>query len=77
MLFQATLVVMGVATFSFVFASFYYYGSSLGGRIEAGRVYGYARDFCRCPNVSSHGRSESMISWTTKSAAAMTESAAP
>jgi hypothetical protein len=31
-LFQATLVVMGVATFSFVFASFYYYGSSLGGR---------------------------------------------
>ena len=32
LLFQATLVVMGVATFSFVFASFYYYGSSLGGR---------------------------------------------
>jgi hypothetical protein len=31
LLFQATLVVMGVATFSFVFASFYYYGSSLGG----------------------------------------------
>src|SRR6184192_3835358 len=31
-LFQVTLVVMGVATFSFVFASFYYYGSSLGGR---------------------------------------------
>jgi len=29
-LFQATLVVMGLATFSFVFASFYYYGSSLG-----------------------------------------------
>ncbi len=27
-LFQATLVVIGVATFSFVFASFYYYGSS-------------------------------------------------
>ena len=25
LLFQATLVVMGVATFSFVFASFYYY----------------------------------------------------
>jgi hypothetical protein len=25
------LVVMGVATFSFAFASFYYYGSSLGG----------------------------------------------
>ena len=33
LLFQATLVVMGVATFSFVFASFYYYGASLGGRI--------------------------------------------
>ena len=32
LLFQATLVVMGVATFSFVFASFYYYASSLGGR---------------------------------------------
>ena len=33
-LFQATLVVMGLATFSFVFASFFYYGASLGGRIE-------------------------------------------
>ena len=33
-LFQATLIVMSVATFSFVFASFYYYGSSLGGRID-------------------------------------------
>ena len=33
-LFQATLVVMGVATFSFVFASFCYYGASLGGRID-------------------------------------------
>jgi len=32
-LFQATLVVMGMATFSFVFASLYYYGSSLGNRI--------------------------------------------
>jgi hypothetical protein len=32
LLFQATLVVMGVATFSFVFASFHYYGSSLGDR---------------------------------------------
>ena len=33
-LFQTTLGVMAVATFSFVFASFYYYGSSLGsGRI--------------------------------------------
>jgi hypothetical protein len=34
LLFQATLVVMGVATFSFVFASFYYYCSSLGSRID-------------------------------------------
>lgn len=33
-LFQATLAVMTVATFSYVFASFYYYGSSLGGRID-------------------------------------------
>ena len=32
--FQACLVVMGVATFSFAFASFYYYGASLGGRID-------------------------------------------
>ena len=31
LLFQATLIVMGVATFSFVFASLHYYGSSLGG----------------------------------------------
>ena len=29
LLFQATLAVMGVATFSFVFAALYYYGSSL------------------------------------------------
>ena len=29
-LYQAALVVMGVATFSFVFASFYYYCTSLG-----------------------------------------------
>jgi hypothetical protein len=33
LLFQATLVVMGLATFSFVFANLYYYGASLGGRI--------------------------------------------
>jgi hypothetical protein len=32
--YQATLIVMGVATFSFAFASFYYYGASLGGRIN-------------------------------------------
>jgi hypothetical protein len=35
LLFQATLVVAGVATFSFVFASFCYYCSSLGSRIDA------------------------------------------
>ena len=32
--FQATLIVMGVATFSFAFASFYYYGASLSDRVE-------------------------------------------
>jgi hypothetical protein len=42
-LFQATLVVMGVATFSFVFASLYYYGSSLGGRIEDAERTLYSR----------------------------------
>jgi hypothetical protein len=34
LLFQATIVVMGVATFSFVFASFFYYCSSLGSRFN-------------------------------------------
>lgn len=34
LLFQTTLTVMGVATFSFVFASLYYYRSSLGSRID-------------------------------------------
>ena len=34
LLFQATLFVMGVATFSFVLASFYYYCSSVGSRID-------------------------------------------
>jgi hypothetical protein len=42
-LFQATLVVMGVATFSFVFASLYYYGSSIGGRIDAAERARYSR----------------------------------
>jgi hypothetical protein len=42
-LFQATLVAMGVATFSFVFAAFHYYGSSLGGRIEDSERTVYAR----------------------------------
>jgi hypothetical protein len=43
LLFQATLVVMGVATFSFVFASLYYYGSSIGGRIDAAERARYSR----------------------------------
>jgi hypothetical protein len=43
LLFQATLVVMGVATFSFVFASFYYYGASLRGRIDDAERVAYAR----------------------------------
>src|SRR5947209_1039544 len=44
LLFQATLVVMGVATFSFVFSSLYYYGSSLGGgRIDDAVRARYAR----------------------------------
>ena len=34
LLFQATLFVMGVATFSFVLASFYYYCSAVGSRID-------------------------------------------
>ena len=42
-LFQATLIVMAVTTFSCVFAAFFYYGVSLGDRIaEAERVV-YAR----------------------------------
>ena len=43
LLFQATLIVMGVATFSLVFASFDYYGSSLGGRIDDGERVLYSR----------------------------------
>jgi hypothetical protein len=42
-LFQTTLVVMGVATFSFVFASFHYYGSSLRGRIDDAERARYSR----------------------------------
>jgi hypothetical protein len=41
--FQATLVVMGIATFSFVFASLHYYGSSLGGRIDDAEQARYSR----------------------------------
>jgi len=43
LLFQATLGVMGVATFSFVFASHYYYGSSLGGRFDDAERARYSR----------------------------------
>ena len=41
--YQATLIVMGVATFSFAFASLYYYGASLGGRIDESDRTRYAR----------------------------------
>ena len=41
--FQATLMVLGVATFSFAFASFYYYGASLGGRIDDAERARYGR----------------------------------
>ena len=40
--FQAALIVMGVATFSFAFASFYYYGASLGSRIDDAERVRYA-----------------------------------
>ena len=43
LLFQATLIVMGVATFSFAFATFYYYGASLGGRIDDAERAQYSR----------------------------------
>ena len=41
--FQAALVVMGVATFSFAFSSFHYYGASLGGRFDDGERAQYSR----------------------------------
>ena len=41
--FHATLIVMGVATFSFAFASFYYYGASLGSRLGDGERARYSR----------------------------------
>src|SRR5437870_11814197 len=43
LLFQATLAVMGLATFSFVFASLFYYGSSLVGRIDDAERARYSR----------------------------------
>ena len=41
--YQTSLIVMGVATFSFAFSSFYYYGASLGGRIDDAERARYAR----------------------------------
>ena len=41
--FQAALIVMGIATFSFAFASFYYYGASVSGRFEDGEQDRFAR----------------------------------
>jgi hypothetical protein len=46
--YQAMLIVMGVATFSFAFSSFYYYGSSLGGRIDDVQRATYSRRGDRC-----------------------------
>ncbi len=43
LLFQVMFVVMGVATFSFAFASFYYYGASLGSRIDDAERALYSR----------------------------------
>jgi hypothetical protein len=43
LLFQGALIVMGVATFSFVFSSFYYYASSLGSRIDDAERALYSR----------------------------------
>ena len=42
-LFQAALMVMGVVTFSFVFASFYYYCASAGSRIADAERALYSR----------------------------------
>ena len=43
LLFQATIVVMAVATFSFVFASFYYYCASSGKRFGEAEKATFAR----------------------------------
>jgi hypothetical protein len=48
LLFQVTLVVIGLATFSFVFASFYYYCASGGSRIGPVERALYARRGDRC-----------------------------
>jgi hypothetical protein len=41
--FQATLIVMSVATFAFAFASFHYYGASLADRIDDNARTQYSR----------------------------------
>lgn len=41
--FQGTLVVMAVATFSYVFSAFHYYGASMGNRIAEADRAAYAR----------------------------------
>lgn len=40
--YQVALIVMGVATFSFAFSSFYYYGASFRGRIDDATRVRYA-----------------------------------
>ena len=48
--YQVTLTVMGVATFSFAFASFFYYSASLGDRIaDAARSHHSRRGDCFWP----------------------------
>jgi hypothetical protein len=47
-LFQAMLVVMGLATFSFAFASFCYYGASLGDRTDDAERVRRSRRGDRC-----------------------------
>ena len=47
-LFQAALVVMGVAVFSFVFTSLYYYGASAGGRLGDVERARFSRRGDRC-----------------------------
>ena len=48
LLFQGTLLGLGAATFSFVFASFYYYTASLGGRFDDAERLQCSRRADRC-----------------------------
>lgn len=43
LLYQGALIAMGVVTFSFAFSSFYYYGASLGGRLDEVERARYSR----------------------------------